>query len=288
MPHPFYMMPEYVLPIPRDAESLRLDHQHHLFLRTIGGLSKAPLNTSRQLRILDIGCGNGNWATAFANQYPNAHILGLDITFSPTWTSAPSNCAFRLVNVEDPETWSSLPEQYDFIHCRMIVAFVQDWPRLLTCCFNQLAPDGWLEIQDLQFPIQCLGEVADRSTCKTLQWSDCMVKAGQIVGLSPAALLQVPYLLPRIGFHNVSLQDYQMIIGTWPEGEEDKELGRMGLENVRLGARGWSQKLFVDVLGMNWQEHQKLADEIYREGLERKVKAFLPLKVCMASKSREP
>lgn len=268
-------MGDYILPHSgKGIESDRLDIQHLMFLRTLGGLNKAPLDSSRPLRVLDIGCGNGNWAIAFATQHPDAEVLGLDITSSPQWSNAPPNCSFKQLSAEDPETWQSLPRGYDCIHARMIMVFVRHWPSLLKHCFDHLSPGGWLEIQDLQFPLQCLGEIADRSVCKTLEWSDLMIKGAQIAGISPAGALQWSYLLPRLGFEGMVLEDYQMFFGEWPESEEDKVLGRMELENVRLGARGWSRPLFTKVLGMSEEEHEEINEGMYQEALAGKVKAF--------------
>lgn len=277
-------MTEYVLPPSNGADSARLDVQHTVFLRTLGSLNKAPLNTLKPLKVLDVGCGNGNWAIAFAREHPNASVLGLDISASSQWTTAPPNCSFRKLSVEVPETWSALSEGYDYIHARMIMVFVRSWPNLLRRCYDHLAPSGWLEIQDLQFPIQCLGDVTDRSVCKTLQWSDLMIKGAQLAGLSPAGALQFAYILPRLGFQDVTLEDRQMFFGDWPESEENKELGRLGLENVRMGGEGWSRTLFTKVLGMSPEENKEITDGMYQEALGGKVKAFLPMKLCWARK----
>jgi 2-polyprenyl-3-methyl-5-hydroxy-6-metoxy-1,4-benzoquinol methylase len=278
-------MSEYILPAPtNNIESGRLDHQHEIFLRTLGSLYKAPLDTSKPLKVLDIGCGNGNWAIAFALEHAQAHVTGLDITASPQWANAPSNCSFRQASAEGADSWDSLPGQFDFIHGRMIMVFVRSWPNLFKRCYGKLAPGGWVEIQDLQFPLQCLGESADTAKCKTLQWSDGMVKGMQMAGVAPAGAMQFAYILPRLGFVDVNLEDRQMLFGEWPESEQDKELGRMGLENLRLGSRGWSRVLFTKVLGMSAEEHEELNEGFYREALDGKVKAFVPLKFCCARK----
>ena len=166
----------------------------------------------------------------------------------------------------------------------MIMVFVRSWPNLLKRWYDQLVPGGWIEIQDLQYPVQCLGEVGDRSLCKTLQWSDLMIRGGQMVGLSPAGALQFAYIIPRLGFQDMVLEDRQMFSGEWPESDEDKEIGRLQLDNVRLGARGWSRTLFTKVLGMSLEENDEIADGMYQEALEGKVKAFLPMKLCWARK----
>lgn len=75
-----------------------------------------------------------------------------------------------------------------------------------------------------------------------------------------------------------------MFFGDWPESEENKELGRLGLENVRMGGEGWSRTLFTKVLGMSPEENKEITDGMYQEALGGKVKAFLPMKLCWARK----
>jgi ubiquinone/menaquinone biosynthesis C-methylase UbiE len=60
-------------------EANRLDLQHHLFAKTFGNrLYFAPLNEPRNA--LDIGTGTGIWAIEFADEFPNCHVVGTDLS----------------------------------------------------------------------------------------------------------------------------------------------------------------------------------------------------------------
>ncbi|KPI44242.1 uncharacterized protein AB675_8805 [Cyphellophora attinorum] len=221
-------MSEYILPAPtNNIESGRLDHQHEIFIRTLGSLNKAPLDTSKPLKVLDIGCGNGNWTML-------SRLNTRKLTF-------------QQASAESADSWDSLQDRFDFIHGRMIMVFVRSWPNLLKRCYDKLTPGGWIEIQDLQFPLQCLGESAVTAKCRTLQWSDGLVKGMQMAGVSPAGAMQFAYILPRLGFVDVSLEDRQMLFGEWPESEEDKELAEWGWRTsdwAREGGRGCCSRRF--------------------------------------------
>ena len=67
--------------IPNDeVENDRLDFQHAMFLRTIGGkLHLAPVPKNPQ-NVLDIGTGTGIWAIDFADEYPSAKVVGTDLS----------------------------------------------------------------------------------------------------------------------------------------------------------------------------------------------------------------
>ena len=67
--------------VPNDeVENDRLDFQHAMFLRTLGGkLQLAPVPKDSQ-NVLDIGTGTGIWAIDFADEYPSAKVVGTDLS----------------------------------------------------------------------------------------------------------------------------------------------------------------------------------------------------------------
>jgi cyclopropane fatty-acyl-phospholipid synthase-like methyltransferase len=58
---------------------------HHLFTLMLGGkLHLAPIENPH--RILDVGTGTGIWALDIAEQYPEAEVLGTDLSpIQPGW-----------------------------------------------------------------------------------------------------------------------------------------------------------------------------------------------------------
>ena len=56
-----------------------LDLQHHLCKLTLDGKSHlAPLKNPKN--VLDFGTGTGIWAIEFAEEYPEARVLGTDLS----------------------------------------------------------------------------------------------------------------------------------------------------------------------------------------------------------------
>ena len=67
--------------VPNDElENDRLDFQHAIFQRTLGGkLHLAPIPKDVQ-NVLDVGTGTGIWAIDFADEYPSARVIGTDLS----------------------------------------------------------------------------------------------------------------------------------------------------------------------------------------------------------------
>lgn len=91
---------KYLLPND-DEEQNCLDLQNHLFNLTFGKLFTCPIERKQIRRVLDAGTGTGVWATGFADEYPEATVVGVDLSpIQPTWV--PPNVKFLVDDLEEP------------------------------------------------------------------------------------------------------------------------------------------------------------------------------------------
>ena len=111
-------------PLPNDEPELdRLDLQHHVITLLLdGNLHLAPLENPR--RALDIGTGTGLWAIEFADRFPNATVIGTDL--SPVQPPlVPDNVRFEIADAEGD--WLMKENYLDFIHSRYMIGSLGDY-----------------------------------------------------------------------------------------------------------------------------------------------------------------
>ncbi|KAH7184400.1 S-adenosyl-L-methionine-dependent methyltransferase [Fusarium oxysporum] len=135
--------------LPNDErENERLDLQHHLFLLTFDnklGLAPPNLPGSKVERVLDVGTGTGIWAIDFADDHPEAEVLGIDL--SPIQPSfVPANVEFQIDDIDEEWNYSA---PFTYIHSRMMNMSIQNWEDYLRKIFDNLAPGGYVELQDI-------------------------------------------------------------------------------------------------------------------------------------------
>uniref|UniRef100_L2G6N2 Methyltransferase domain-containing protein n=1 Tax=Colletotrichum fructicola (strain Nara gc5) TaxID=1213859 RepID=L2G6N2_COLFN len=135
-------------------ENERLGLQHNLMLLTLHEkLGLAPPNDQdfRVKRVLDVGTGTGLWAIDFADEHPDAEVLGTDLSPVQT-THVPPNAKFEIDDVEEPWTYS---QPFDYIHVRGMTSSISDWKKCFGQCFANLEPGGYLELQEGHMRPEC-------------------------------------------------------------------------------------------------------------------------------------
>jgi SAM-dependent methyltransferase len=142
----------YMLPCD-EMEQDRLDFFHAVFIVAMRSTKLLHVPHTFNGRFLDLGCGTGIWAIELAKAYPDAYVLGLDISaIQPE--SIPLNCVFKApFNYELP--WLISEGQWDIIHMRMGCGSVMDWPNLYRRIFTHLRCGAWFEQLEINFEPCC-------------------------------------------------------------------------------------------------------------------------------------
>ncbi|CAF9915342.1 MAG: hypothetical protein ALECFALPRED_010113 [Alectoria fallacina] len=277
-------------PYPNDEkESDRLDIMHKLTEVSLGGkLNLAPVPSNSE-RILDIGTGTGIWAMEMGDKYPNAEILGNDLSaIQPRWV--PPNVRFEIDDVEADWTYH---QKFDYIHCRFMGNAIQNWPRLIPRSIrgnNQYEvfvvhtkPGGWVECIDLDLEWNSPdGSLTPDLASK--HFNTTFLKASRESGMEPCPGPLLEGWLKDAGFKGVAAERHVWPVGTWPADKHLKEVGAWNYLQIMEGLEAFTYALFTRVLGYSQQEVDVVCAKIRREMRNSKMHAYFYLYVAYGKK----
>ncbi|KAL4919557.1 S-adenosyl-L-methionine-dependent methyltransferase [Aspergillus aurantiobrunneus] len=254
-------------PIPNDEEEQdRLAITHHLFkLLTGGDLCRTPLaQQPAPKRILDIGTGTGIWALEMAEEFPEAEIIGTDL--SPIQPSfSPPNCTFLIDDAESDWAFSK-DEPFDYIHARSMGGGIADWERLLRQAYSHLKPGGWIEFQEYEARITSDDGTHVRAPMLLdlgKRLAEASSKFGKPMSIGPSLV----EWLETTGYTNITEDIYKCPVGSWPKSPRLKEIGRVGKVSVIEAIEPYSLALFTRVLGWTYEKAQDYINKCRREAM---------------------
>ncbi|KAG6069835.1 hypothetical protein E4U16_007327 [Claviceps sp. LM84 group G4] len=251
--------------MPNDNQQIETNELCHHYLAILfdDQLFLAPLEKEKTHRVLDVGI----WAIEFGDQFPNASVIGTDLSpCQPQWV--PPNVRFEIDDATLRWTWND--NYFDFIHMRYIVGGIQDWTGLLEEAYRCCAPGGWVE--SVEYDVEFRSDDGTTELEPVLaSFKDLYREAGKI--------LKVPFLIKDIqqqafddaGFVEKKVVQYKIPVGSWPKDPKLAEVGRVVRESTESGLQGYTQMLWHSVL-------QRPADE-YHAWLAIMLKAIRNPKV---------
>ncbi|KAK3997765.1 S-adenosyl-L-methionine-dependent methyltransferase [Cladorrhinum sp. PSN332] len=272
-----YLEAKYVLPMD-EQELERLDFQCHLVWLTLNKQwSTAPLHNIQ--RALDVGCGTGLWAIEFADEHPEAEVLGVDL--APVQPQViPPNLIFEVDDLEQP--WN-FTQRFDYIHCQLMIGAFQDWPKFFRQSHEFLTPNGITEVHDIDFVIRCDDGTLPPDSA-LVRWHDLMHEAAKTAGFPLDAISSVPEMMKDAGYQNVVSKQVKWPINMWPREPKYKELGKWAHENFSWGCESMSLALFTRVLGWSADEVRVFMASVRKDLKDRRIHAYWNFWVVYGSK----
>jgi hypothetical protein len=185
------------------------------------------------------------------DSYPSATIRGVDLSPTPSdWV--PPNVYFEIDDVEEDWTYS---RKFNYIHSKDMSGAIKDWPRYVGQCFDNLLPNGWVELADWDYlPYRPEGSVDTRDN-SIVKWHNLLLNDGfektQRDGRPGSKLKK---WVVDAGFEEVQEFFYKTPVGAWPKDKKLKEIGRYYKLSLEEGLEGISLRLFTQLLGMSVDE----------------------------------
>jgi SAM-dependent methyltransferase len=187
------------------SEPDRLDVQHYALNLTVGANYVAPIGTPE--RVLDTGCGTGQWAYDLCRDFPNAVVVGLDL--QPSKPVRPANFRFQQGDLLDGLPFAD--GEFDFVHQRFLVPGVplDQWDDLIAELMRVARPGGWIELVELAWTI----EPAGRATRRLMELASSL---GRSLGLDTGSVFRtLDHRLRRAGAIDVERRTVDIPLGEW-------------------------------------------------------------------------
>ncbi|KAK2011625.1 S-adenosyl-L-methionine-dependent methyltransferase [Colletotrichum eremochloae] len=269
----------------KQNEGLNLAH-HYECLFFDDKLFLAPIGDKPQ-RVLDLGTGTGIWAIDFADEFPSAEVIGVDISpIQPGWV--PPNCRFQIDDFEEEWTWPL--EYFDYIHVRHLEACVSDWPKLYSQAFEHLQPGGYIEIKELDIVdhSQKLGDDLPEDHIYK-RWARTMFEATDRFGKTAKQTHNhgIANNLRNAGFVDVVEKRWPIPIGGWALDPKLREVGAINLEYLDMGLEGFSAFLLKQVMGWEDAEILVFVSEMRKALKDLSLQTYFWLHLVYARKPEE-
>ncbi|GAP88397.1 putative methyltransferase domain-containing protein [Rosellinia necatrix] len=217
--------------LPNDEIEQQREELMHILVMDIldQQLYLAPMAEPPQ-KVMDLATGIGLWAIEMGDRYPDANIMGIDLSpIQPT--SVPPNVTFQVDDVED--TWVQ-DNDYDFIHMREASAYMRSTPDVIESVFAHLRPGGWFELQEFHWVAEKEDGTIDPDVPVNKYMEHMMSAAATTEGRKIPIVPDIGDIMKRAGFVDIEKRTYRVPYGTWPTDPIARRRGAVLSVNAEL------------------------------------------------------
>lgn len=255
------------------TENERLDEQYEILKFVLGGRNYlAPLSRHNPpKRVLDIATGTGTWAIDMGDEFPEAQIVGSDLSPSqPEYV--PPNVRFFVEDMTDD--WEYPRDHFDFIHTRITLGCWSDMKRqVLQRAFDHLRPGGWMECQEVYArPVCDDGTMADDHAF--LRWADETAEASRVADRQMYIGEELGEWMAQVGFVDVQQLVFKIPLNGWPRDRLLKQMGLMWQRNLLNGLSGFSLALLTRIKGRTVEDIEVSLVDVRKDLFDKSKHAY--------------
>ncbi len=192
---------------PREAAEMdRLDIQHYGLREALKGNYQAPIRAPA--RVLDVGCGTGQWGWDLCQEFPDCCVVGFDVATGKP--GGPANYRFVRGNLLQGLPFAD--DSFDFVHQRLLVPGVplKQWGDVVGELARVACRGGWVELVEADWAIESGGPASERAT-------EVVGRLGRSLGLDTTGLVfrSLDRRLERAGLVDADRRVVDVPLGEW-------------------------------------------------------------------------
>jgi SAM-dependent methyltransferase len=210
-----YLLPRHL------AEIDRLDIQHYAMRETLRANHLAPVEEAA--RVLDVGCGTGQWAFEMCAEFDSSLVVGLDLVSGKS-AQPPGYWYVR------GDVLHGLPfadDRFDFVHQRFLVSGLPlaCWSEVVSDLARVARPGGWVELVEVPWSFDRPGPASQRIMDLARP-----LLASLELDTSDVVYRSLDGYLREAGLANVARHEVTKPIGRWGGA-----VGSLMVTNLRAG-----------------------------------------------------
>lgn len=139
------------------SEVARVFFGHPYMMDALGSLLPPAIDLGKVQKVLDIGCGNGEWARRLAKEHPDIHVIGIDTSVHLIHEAVRLAVQEKLHSVSfyqfgTAQALDFSGESFDVVHAHSLASFISNamWSRILEEMIRVLMVGGWLNLVDYE------------------------------------------------------------------------------------------------------------------------------------------
>ena len=206
-----------------------------------------------------------------AGQYPDAFVMGIDISEVPVFWGGPDNIGYITGDIKKFASRDGGPlkkGEIDFIYQRLLICGMTDWPNYVKLMTRLLRPGGFMEIHDyayIYYKRSSQSGEADKVISNDWMWLKAMRRGAPQLGLDLDIGLNAERYMKEAGLIDVQVVKYEVPFGSWLADSGGKpETRKIGEHQVSSMGKVFSENILPGVtrkLEIGEEEMKELQQE---------------------------